>query len=554
MQPPSRPYQFVGCWGYENQKELLAGCVKWVTASGGVESANLSASGLPNSPDIWVRVQENRLILGREPFGRVPLYWTQVKQVIWFASQMQLLLPIIETPQVSIPGLYGYICFSYVPAPLTPVENIFAVPPGTELVWHQSESAASTLRHTSHRRHQWREAPELIRDEGEAIASLQTLLKDAIHRQLTDLPSYPVGVFLSGGLDSSVVASLLVQAGVKVRAYTLDFGQYGLPEWPYAEQVAQFLNIPLVKVAVTPSRIKSAIAATAQALDLPFGDGVTVPLYLLCQAASQETSVVFNGEGGDQLFAGWTNKPLIAAGVYNTEHPAGSEAFTQHYLRTFHRLYGYEARVFQPGVYAQVQSLNPQEWLQEALDPAFCSSLLHRLRRASLMLKGAQNIQPRATNLAFAHGLVVRSPFCDLPLAEWTFQLPGELCLRGACEKYLLKRAVESWLPPEIVWREKRGMGVPLTNWCLNQLWSDVGNWLNPGILNSEGRLRSQLALQVVRGELGGQIRDRRIGEILWLLIMWQVWRTTVLGEKAESKSFDYRFWLSGQMRRFKGW
>lgn len=97
-------------------------------------------------------------------------------------------------------------------------------------------------------------------------------------------------------------------------------------------------------------------------------------------------------------------------------------------------------------------------------------------------------------------------------------------------------------------------MGVPLTNWCLNQLWSDVGNWLNPGILNSEGRLSSQLALEVVRGELGGQIRERRIGEILWLLIMWQVWRTTVLGEKAEGKSFDYRFWLSGQMRRFKEW
>jgi asparagine synthase (glutamine-hydrolysing) len=70
-------------------------------------------------------------------------------------------------------------------------------------------------------------------------------------------------------------------------------------------------------------------------------------------------------------------------------------------------------------------------------------------------------IHPRATNLAFAHGLKVRSPFCDLPLAEWTFQLSGELCLRGACEKYILKRAVEAWLPPEIVWREKRGMGFP---------------------------------------------------------------------------------------------
>lgn len=588
MQSLSRPYQFIGCWGYGNQKELeslltkvlsavpatsaKAKCFSWqvddvadygnciwgigyvgldeTLAVGTREGliASLSASGIFNLPDIWVRIHENRLILGREPFGRVALYWTQLKQVIWFASHIQLLLPIIKTPQVSIPGLYGYSCFSYVPTPLTSVEDIFAVPAGTELVWQQS-LAASTLTCTSHRRHEWREA-QLNCDEGEAIAQLQTLLKDAIHSQLTDLPSSPVGIFLSGGLDSSVVAYLLVQAGVKVRAYTLDFGQYGFPEWPYAEQVAQFLNIPLVKVAVTPSRIKSAIAATAQALDLPFGDGVTVPLYLLCKAASLETSVIFNGEGGDQLFAGWTNKPLIAASVYNTEHPAGSDVFTQHYLRTFHRLWGYEAQVYQPAVYAQVQRLNPQEWLQEALDPAFCSSLLHRLRRANLMLKGSQNIQPRATNLAFAHGLVVRSPFCNLPLAEWTFQLPGELCLRGACEKYLLKRAVESWLPAEVVWREKRGMGVPLTNWCLHELWSDVRTWLNPGILDSEKRWQSQLPLQVVKGELGGQIRDRRVGEILWLLMMWQVWRTTVLGEAATGRTLVHRLWLPPKWRR----
>jgi asparagine synthase (glutamine-hydrolysing) len=254
-----------------------------------------------------------------------------------------------------------------------------------------------------------------------------------------------VGVFLSGGIDSSIVAALLVQAGVKVRAYALDFepvlGNQGLSEFPYAQQVAEFLNIPLVKVSVTPQKIQQAIASTAQALDLPFGDGAPLPLFLLSQVASQETSVIFNGENGDQLFAGWTNKPLIAASVYNTNNPSGVKDFNQHYLNTFHALYGYESQIFQSDVYAQVQARNPQDWLQEALDPIYCSNLLARLRRASLMLKGAQNIQPRANNLALSQGLWVRSPFCDLPLTQWTFQLPGEFCLQGVCEKYILKRA-----------------------------------------------------------------------------------------------------------------
>jgi Asparagine synthase (glutamine-hydrolyzing) len=149
---------------------------------------------------------------------------------------------------------------------------------------------------------------------------LQNLLKDAVERQISDLnSSETVGVFLSGGLDSSVVAALLVKAGVKVRAYTLDFGEAGIPEYPWAEQVAYSLKIPLVKVDARPHRIKQVLHSAVKALDLPFGDGVTVPLYLLNEAASQETDLVFNGEGGDQLFAGWTNKPLIAAGIYQAQ-------------------------------------------------------------------------------------------------------------------------------------------------------------------------------------------------------------------------------------------
>ncbi|MGQ4649353.1 asparagine synthase-related protein [Lyngbya aestuarii] len=583
----SKPYQFIGCWGVGSPEKLTVGLKKvlnavaswgkvqqfgWSTkrftgeddcfgfisymsteetpATGGTAEgivAAIAASGLNDLPDAWVRIKHHCLILGRESFGRVPLYWVQQGQVIWFASRLQLLLPVVGKPQVSIAGLYGYSCFSYVPTPLTPVDGIWVVAAGTEQEWHLQ--ADDTLTSQSYQLYQWQSAPVVIKDQEAAVTQLRGLLQDALHRQLANLPSQPVGVFLSGGLDSSTVAALLVKAGVNVKAYTLDFGSAGNPEVGYAEQVANFLKIPLVKVEVTPKRIKAALEATAVALDLPFGDGVTVPLYLLCQAASQETSVIFNGEGGDQLFAGWTNKPLIAASVYHTEGSGGREVFTEQYLRTFHRLSGYEAQIFQSAVYEQVQTLNPDQWLQEALDPCFSSNLLDRLRRASLMLKGAQNIHPRATNLALSQGLMVRSPFCDFPLAEWSFQLPGEFCLRGSCEKYILKRAVECWLPPEIVWREKRGMGVPLTIWCLNELWSLVGHWLNSGVLHSEGRWVPELPRRVILGQLGGQIRGRRIGEILWLLVMWQVWRTTVLGETAKGRSIFHPFWLP-----YQGW
>ena len=578
----SSPHQFVGYWGYscrERLEEILnkvvssyqftttkysyknfADCANnplWNVVDIyncysqpenvclGEQVAGISASGIPNSPDVWVNISEdNSLILGREAFGRVPLYWLGQGEVIWFASRLQLLLPILESPQVDIAGLYSYNCFSYVSTPLTPINQVFAVSAGMQMSWRCYPQSRSISQPKSQKILEWSESPAQIQDEETAIFQLQTLLKDAIHRQIADLNNESVGVFLSGGLDSSVVAALLVQAGVKVRAYTLDFGEVGVPEYPYAEQVAKFLNIPLVKVSATPDKIKKALKPTVKALDMPFGDGVTVPLYLLYQAASQENRIIFNGEGGDQLFAGWTNKPLIAAGIYQAESSQSQTTFIQQYLHTFHRLWGYEEQIYQPEIYAQIQNLHPEDWLKTALDEELCPSLLHRLRRATLMLKGAQNIHPRATNLGFAHGLFVRSPFCDLPLAEWTFRLSGKLCLQGACEKYILKRAVENWLPPEIVWRQKRGMGVPLTSWCMNYFWHDLGTWLNPGILRGENRFIPDLAVKIIAGKLGAGIQGRRIGEILWLLIMWQIWRVEVLGEQPSKKSGNHPFWL----------
>ncbi len=544
--PLDQAPHFIGYWGVDKEVEAWIRSIPTASAVPVKHIAIAAAYGITNRDraDAWVEITGDCLILGREAFGRVPLYWMRQDKTIWFASQLQLLLPL-QRNTVSIPAVYGYSCFSYVPNPLTPVEGIFTIPAGTEQVWQGQDES---LQPRSVRLNQWQEADELITDETLAVSELKRLLKKSIDIKTTDLSSSePIGVLLSGGLDSSVVAALLVQAGLKVRGYTLDFGDAVNSEVPYAEQVAHHLNIPLVKVDASAKRVKQALISTVKALDLPFGDGVTVPLYLLCQAASQDVQVIFNGEGGDQLFAGWTNKPLIASGVYRSLQPESNsplDEFTEAYLRTFHRLWGYESQVYLPAIYDQIRSLQPADWLQDALDPTHTTDLLQRLRRATLMLKGAQNIHPRATAIGWAHGLQVRSPFCDRDLADWTFRLSGALTLQGSCEKYILKRAVEDWLPEEIVWREKRGMGVPLTLRCFNNWWSSLGDWLNPAKLRAEGLLKPDIAEQIVAGRLGAHIQGRRIGETLWLLMMWELWRSEVLGSEAVKPSWDHPFWM----------
>lgn len=505
-------------------------------------TASLSASGLCDEADIHICAEKDSLKLSRDSFGRITLFWTKQHGAIWFSTQIHLLLSLLESKQVSTSGLYAYSCFSYVPAPLTPVKDIFSIPAGTQLSIKRNGLSGSSLTETLTRTHEWREAKELMDDEEQGRLQLRRLLEEDIETQISDIGSEPAGIFLSGGLDSSIAAALLARSGIRLRAYALDFGEYGKSELPEAELVATHLNIPLVKVPASPRHIRKAIRATSKALDLPFGDGVTVPLYLLSHAASRECSVIFNGEGGDQLFAGWTNKPIIASGIY-AAHALEENNFYDAYLKTFHRLHGYESSAFTSEVLSETQELDPLNWIREAIDESLTPSLLHRLRRANLMLKGAQNIQPRATNLAFAYGLNVRSPFCYKPLALWSFQIAGELFLRGPCEKYLLKRAVEDMLPSDIVWREKRGMGVPLTQWLTGPLWREIGAWLAPEILEREGRWQTDLALKVALGRLSGHRQGRRIGEILWLLMMWQAWRKTIFGEDIR-KPFYNPFWL----------
>jgi asparagine synthase (glutamine-hydrolysing) len=491
-------------------------------------TASLSASGLAHHRDIEIEICASCLSIRRDLFGRVPFFWTRTGDAVWFASRIDLLLPVVNDRKISLAALYGYLSFSYVPTPETVIEGIASMVAGAESSWQFDGQSL----HSDHKRiDDWRESDDIIDSEVSSIRRLRELLEESIACLLPHAGE-TVGVFLSGGLDSSVAAALLARAGARLRAYTLDFGEYGLPESPYAELVAGALKIPLTKVPATPAQIRRAISATARSLDQPYGDGVTVPLFLLGEAAARDCSIVFNGEGGDQLFAGWANKPIIASGIYTDHSPVPSD-FPYWYLRTFHRLHGYETEVFSSAALREIEKIDPLKWIEEALDPTHTKTMLHRLRRANLLLKGAQNIEPRATLLAQAQGLMVRSPFCYKPLAQYTFEVAGELFLRGPCEKYFLKKAVEDLLPADVVWREKRGMGVPLTEWCLGPMRRRVGALLSRSALRAQG-LKPELAMRLASGELSGHIRGRRIGENLWLLLMWQAWRKEVLGAKIE--------------------
>ena len=195
-------------------------------------------------------------------------------------------------------------------------------------------------------------------------------------------------------------------------------------------------------------------------------------------------------------------------------------------MATYHRFHGSTERIYTPAAQASASLIDPAEWVRPYLDTRGDTTLIHRLRAANLALKGAQNIAPRSVQLAAAHGLTAYSPFFDRALTDWTFSLPPKMLLQGACEKWILKRVSEKYLPPDVVWRDKRGMGVPVTDWCLGPLRGQIRRRLSPRRLGRDGWFNGEVQT-LLRGDDSGEPRRRRIGEKIWTLYMLHLWADT---------------------------
>jgi asparagine synthase (glutamine-hydrolysing) len=235
-------------------------------------------------------------------------------------------------------------------------------------------------------------------------------------------------------------------------------------------------------------------------------------------------NVIWNGEGGDQLFGGWTSKPMIAAALFSgVVREASPEEL---YLSSYHRFYGLEDALYTPEFQAQLGGPGQRRaLLSPYLGSAQVGSFLNRVRLADIALKGSQNILPRAERMSSAWGLDIRTPLFDRRLAEYSFAIPPQLKLHGACEKYVFKLAMQGRLPEEIVWRPKSGMSVPVTDWVMGPLRPLIDDLLGPESLKRRGLFRPDYVARLRQGhDEPGETRRRRVGEKLWSLAMLEAW------------------------------
>jgi asparagine synthase (glutamine-hydrolysing) len=465
----------------------------------------------------WWDGARQSLTLIRDPFGVRSLYYTEHKGVFYFASELKQLLAVPDLPvEADAAALHRYLTFSFVPGEDVPIRGIRRLLPG-----HVAEYAAGRL--TTRPYFTLREEIDpRLGDRQVATRHIRARCREAIGRRLNG--ESEVAVFLSGGLDSSGVTLWLTETGVKVRAFSLDFGDRSV-EKAQAQVVAEQLHVPLEFVPVTGGDIASILPDLVWKLDLPFGDPVTGPQYVLARTTRDAGfSAVFNGEGGDQLFGGWTSKPMVSAELYADLY--GDDTREELYLRSYHRFYGLEDQLYTPEFRARVGGPGQRRaLLMPYLHGELAGTFLNRVRLADISLKGSQNILPRAERMANGHALDLRVPLFDRALADASFHLPPQLKLHGAIEKYILKRVLQRQLPREIVWRRKYGMSVPITDWVLGPLAPVMEELLGPASLTRRNLFRPDYVEQLRRGRNDArETRRRRIGERLWTLAMLEAW------------------------------
>ncbi|MBA3818045.1 MAG: 7-cyano-7-deazaguanine synthase [Deltaproteobacteria bacterium] len=472
--------------------------------------------------------ESRELVLGRDPFGVRSLYYVEHAGRFYFATELKQLLAISTLPvEIDPAAVHKYLTFSFVPGEAVPVKGIKRVLPGHLLRYR--EGAITTQPYFT----LTEAVDEELRDVKTAVRRVREVGKQAVGRRLNG--ESEVGLFLSGGIDSSVVALWLRALDAKVRAFSLDFGDRSV-EREQAAEVAKLLEIPLELVRVSGPEIEAVFWDVVAKLDLPFGDAVTAPLYLLAKTArAAGVTAVFNGEGGDQLFGGWTSKPMIAAEMYGHlyDHQE-TESREETYLHSYHRFYGLEDELYTEQFRAAVGGPGQRRaYLTPYLGSASEGAFLNRVRLADISLKGSQNILPRAERMTNAFGLDVRIPLFDRKLAEVSFTLPPELKLHGACEKYVLKLAAQKRLPEDIVWRRKFGMSVPVTDFVLGPLAPLFEELLGERSLAKRGMFRPAYVRSLLAGhDLPSELRKRRIGERLWALAMLEAWMRTFIDKR----------------------
>lgn len=505
---------------------------------------------------LWDR-QTRTLYLVRDRLGIKPLFLSRNDGRIAFASELKALHAIGIPRDIDPSSVTSFLRFGYVPTPFSIYRNIEKIAPG-EIVSIAAGGATTRRRYWSVEDSAERGiASQLELSDDEAATRLSNLLQDAVSRQM--LSDVPLGAFLSGGVDSSTVAALMLKAERgPVRTFSIGFPEFGFDESKHAAAVARHLGTQHTEMIVSGAEALAVIPQLADMYDEPFADSSQIPTHLVSKLTRAHVTVALSGDGGDELFGGY-NRYRLAEGMWQalSKFPrsarkiaAGTlDAVPLHWFDSIAALaprgmlppqLGDKIRKFsavmlldQEGIYRRLvsQCENPGALAPRAPEHATMSwrsgeiaampSFLDRMQLLDTMTYLPDDILQKVDRASMAVALEARPPLLDHRVVEFAWRLPRRFKIRNGETKWLLRRVAERMVPKQLLDRPKMGFGIPLAEWLRGPLRGWAEDLIDPKRLGG-GFLDTDAARQLWSEHLGGR---RNWAYALWTVLMFEAWR-----------------------------
>ncbi len=511
--------------------------------------------------------QERTVTLVRDRLGIKPLYYGYSAGAFVFASDLHAFRALPGWgAQISRDALTLFMRYGFVPAPWSIYEGIFKLPPGTLLEYSLDSLATRKLPtpQTYWSMIEISRRSELIEDPEEVLRRTEALLQDAIRlRMIADVP---LGAFLSGGIDSSLVVALMQsQASTHIRTFAIGFGEEQYNEAPFARAVAEHLHTDHRELRVTPQDAQMVIPNLQDISDEPFGDASIIPTYLVSKLAREHVTVSLSGDGGDELFGGY-DRYLLLDRVFNAKRflprPINSALLKAAHLLPLAQADKLQTLLQKSGLFP-FKLNQPGEKIRRVLsllDSASAEELYYRsiqhwpddagvvvggnlridvphvpMRRdarsfmalADIVMYLPDDILTKVDRASMACSLEARVPFLDHRLVEFAAQIPSQILYRDGRGKWPLRQILSKFIPQELIDRPKRGFSIPLDDWLRSSLREWASELLSEQALGESGAINPSPVVRAWADHLSGK---RNLSQLLWNVLMFQAWNRAQLG------------------------
>lgn len=502
---------------------------------------------------LWDK-SNRRLILARDRLGIKPLYYHFDGKALRFGSEIKTILCDRDVPrEMDLDALNLYLSYLATPSPYTMLQGIRHLQPGEMLIYQNGQIHLKPYWHP-HESIQ----PNIHISQEEAVRQLRERLSQTVKEHL--LSDVPVGAFLSGGIDSSVLVGLMREyLGSGFQTFAIGFERHDLfDETTDARRVANHFGTNHIEQKLTAHDLLGALDDITKQLDEPLADSSCLPVYYVSKLAALHGKVVLSGDGGDEIFAGyrkylgehyrryvsWMPRPVLSGIASSVEHfipesrsnvvmdylrqvkkffrGIDPDAFSRHRRWALHFEDGLRGSFLHPDVLRHISINHSAEYRKTFYDEMPQLDELSRMLWVDLRHGLPADMLTKVDRMSMLHSLEVRVPFLDHKLVEWAFSLPGNLKLNGTTTKWILKEAFKDMLPDDILHKRKHGFDVPVGEWFKHELRDVIEDVCSAQTVNKRRLFQTQAVQSLLQDHVSGK---RDYNNQLWILLSLELWQ-----------------------------